>query len=102
MRYPGRFRDRSCCRTYSEQPAEPRVFPGVQAEVTRALASPDHSLDVPDDAPDHFRKSSGLFRDSMSDARPAFVVTDGNYVSARWPGDVHAFAVEFSRKLAGS
>ena len=65
----------------------------------RVLASPGDFLDVPDDAPYHFRKSSGLFRDSLRDARPAFVVTDGNYVSARWPGDVDAFAERYSRTL---
>lgn len=102
MRFVGRFWDPSYYRTYSEQRGEPRGFRGVQAEVTRALASPGDFLDVPDDAPHHFRKSSGLFRDSMSDARPAFVVTDGNYVSARWPGDVHAFARQFSRTLGGT
>lgn len=102
MRFAGRFWDPSYYRTYSEQPGEPRGYRSVQAEVTRALASPEDFLDVPDDAPHHFRKSSGLFRDSLRDARPAFVVADGNYVSARWPGDVHAFAMQFSRMLGGS
>ena len=32
--------------------------------------------------------------------RAAFVVRDGNYLSARWPGDVHRFAREFSALLA--
>jgi putative intracellular protease/amidase len=102
MRYAGRFWNPSYYRTYAEQRGEPRGFRSVQAEVTRALASSADFLDVPDDAPHHFRKGSGLFRDSPGDPRPAFVVTDGNYVSARWPGDVHAFAVQFSRMLAGS
>ena len=36
----------------------------------------------------HWRlKSSGMVRDTATDSRPAFVVDDGNYVSARWPGD---------------
>ena len=39
-------------------------------------------------------------RDSLDDARPAFVVRDGNYVSARWPGDVHTFATTFAGVLA--
>lgn len=30
---------------------------------------------------------------------PAFVVTDGNYVSARWPGDAYLFAERFRRLL---
>jgi hypothetical protein len=32
----------------------------------------------------------------MDDARPAFVVRDRNYISARWPGDVHTFAKAFA------
>jgi putative intracellular protease/amidase len=36
------------------------------------------------------------------DARPAFVVRDGNYVSARWPGDAHTFATTFARVLAAT
>ncbi len=102
MRFAGRFWDPSYYRTYSEERSEPRGYRSVQAEVSRALASPDDFLDVPDDAPNHFRKSSGLFRDSLDDSRAAFVVTDGNYVSARWPGDAHAFAARFSQVLAGS
>jgi putative intracellular protease/amidase len=102
MRFLGRFWNPSYYRTYSEQRGEPRGFRSVQAEVTRELATAEDFLDVPDDARDHFRKSSGLFRDSMDDTRPAFVVVDGNYVSARWPGDVHAFATKYSEVLAGS
>lgn len=63
--------------------------------MTRALASPDDFLDVPPAAPDHARKTNGIARDSATDARPAFVVRDGNYVSARWPGDAYTFARTF-------
>ena len=45
------------------------------------------------------RKTSGLARDSMADETPAFVVRDRNYVSARWPGDIHTFAKMFSAML---
>ncbi len=31
-------------------------------------------------------------RGTRTDDRPAFVVVDGNYVSARWPGDAYLFA----------
>jgi putative intracellular protease/amidase len=102
MRYLGRFWDPSYYRTYTEAPDEPRGYRSVQAEITHALASPGDFLDVPDESPDRFRKSSGLFRDSMRDSRPAFVVSDGNYVSARWPGDVHTFATSFAKMLANS
>lgn len=99
-RYAGRWWDRDYYRTYRELATEPAGYRSVQAEVTRALAQAADFLDVPVDAPDRLRKSSGLFRDSPGDARPAFVVRDGNYVSARWPGDVHTFARTFASMLA--
>ena len=34
----------------------------------------------------------------LNDA-PAFVVEDGNYVSARWPGDAYRFAKVMLAKL---
>jgi hypothetical protein len=71
----------------------------VQQEVVRALARPEDFLDVPADAPDRRRKTDGLTRDTFDDDRPAFVVRDGNYVSARWPGDAHTFAKAFAALL---
>jgi putative intracellular protease/amidase len=73
----------------------------VQAEVTRALARPEDFLDVPADAPRRWRQASGLLRDTPDDDRPAFVVRDGRYVSARWPGDAHTFARRFVDVLEG-
>ena len=99
MRFLGRFWDAGYYRTYAELPGEPIGYRSVEQEVKRALASPGDFFDVPADVPDAFRKSSGLFRDSVEDSRPAFFVRDGNYLSARWPGDVHAFAKEFSRMV---
>jgi hypothetical protein len=40
-----------------------------------------------------------MVRDTATDSRPAFVVDDGSYVSARWPGDTHTFATVVSQKL---
>ena len=97
-----RFWDPNYYRTYSEERGEPPGYRSVQAEVTRALAAPDDFLDVPTDAPDHGRKTSGTARDSATDARPAWVVRDGNYVSARWPGDAYAFARTFVEVLRSS
>jgi putative intracellular protease/amidase len=99
MKFCGRFWDPAYYRTYGEQVGEAAGYRGVQAEVTRALAQPGDFINVAAGAPNHFRKSSGLFRDSADDSRPAFVVQDGNYVSARWPGDVHRFAAAFSLLL---
>ena len=41
-----------------------------------------------------------LGRDSPGDVSPGFVVKDGNYLSARWPGDAHRFTAEFVKMLA--
>lgn len=38
-------------------------------------------------------------RGSATDDRPAFVLEDGNYVSARWPGDAYRFTRTFQRLL---
>jgi putative intracellular protease/amidase len=90
-----RFWDPGYYRTYAEKPGEPAGYRGVEAEVKRALATPGDFRDVDPGDPDHFRKASGLFRDTPGDPRPAFVVCDRHYVSARWPGDVHTFARTF-------
>jgi putative intracellular protease/amidase len=38
-------------------------------------------------------------RDTESDSSPAFVVEDGRYVSARWPGDAYTFAKKLLDRL---
>jgi putative intracellular protease/amidase len=95
-----RFWDPDYYRTYPEQDGQPKGFMSVQQEVTRALARAGDFQDVPATDPDYRRKTSGLQRDSIDDARPAFVVRDRNYVSARWPGDVHTFAKTFAGMLS--
>jgi putative intracellular protease/amidase len=99
-----RFWDPNYYRTYLERPGEAEGYMSVQQEVMRSLARPEDFLDVPRNDPEYRRKTSGLQRDSLNDARPAFVVRDRHYVSARWPGDVHTFAKTFSDMLrqAGS
>jgi len=74
----------------------------VQQEVTRALADPGDFVDVPRGIPDYRRKTNGRSRDTMTDARPAWVVRDGAFISARWPGDAHTFARTFADVLAES
>jgi putative intracellular protease/amidase len=95
----GRWWDRDYYRTYLEEKTQPRGYMSVEQEVTRALASPEDFVGVPSDAVDHKRKTSGLYRDTVDDARPAWVVRDGRYVSARWPGDTHTFASDFAKVL---
>jgi putative intracellular protease/amidase len=96
-----RFWDANYYRTYTEEPGQPYGFMSVQQEVTRALASKSDFEDVPRDAPYYRRKTSGRARDSLTDDRAAWVVRDGLYVSARWPGDVHTFARTFCEVLGG-
>jgi putative intracellular protease/amidase len=38
-------------------------------------------------------------RDMQGNASPAFLVEDGNYLSARWPGDAYTFARRFVEML---
>jgi putative intracellular protease/amidase len=95
-RFLARFWDPDYYRTYSEAQGQPEGYMSVQAEVSRALARPEDFIDVPRHAPNHFAKTSGVMRDSAVNSKPAWVVRDGNYVSARWPGDVYTFAREFA------
>jgi putative intracellular protease/amidase len=94
-----RFWDRDYYRTYSEEPGQPSGFMSVQSEVTRALKNPTDFCDVERGSPHYRIKTSGMVRDTATDSRPAFVVDDGAYVSARWPGDTHTFANVLSQKL---
>jgi putative intracellular protease/amidase len=86
-----RYWDPDYYRTYPDGDA-PAGFMSVEAEVTRALERPADFVDVPPGHAHYARKTSGLARDTASDSTPAWVVVDGNYVSARWPGDANTFA----------
>jgi putative intracellular protease/amidase len=94
-----RFWDRNYYRTYTEEPGQPGGYMSVQSEVTRALEDPADFCDVVRGSPQWRLKSSGMARDTATDSRPAFVVEDDGYVSARWPGDTHTFATVLSQKL---
>jgi putative intracellular protease/amidase len=94
-----RFWDPNYYRTYTEEPGQPRGYMSVQSEVTRALRDSTDFCDVVRGSPHWRLKTSGMIRDTATDSRAAFVVDDGNYVSARWPGDTHTFATMLSQKL---
>ncbi|MGQ0799325.1 MAG: type 1 glutamine amidotransferase domain-containing protein [Pseudomarimonas sp.] len=70
------------CRTYAAY---------VEDEVRAALASPQQFVRGP--------LTLGT-RGSETDDRAAFVVEDGNYLSARWPGDAHLLARRLLAQLA--
>ena len=80
-----RFWDPNYYRTYLEQAGQPKGFMSVQQEVTRALARPEDFCDVPRADPQFRRKTSGLARDTVDDATPAFVVRDRNYARPDGP-----------------
>jgi len=65
-----------------------RTYPEyVEDEVERALDDPGRQ----------FERGPWVMtaRGTMDDDGPAFVVEDGHYVSARWPGDAYLFARRF-------
>jgi protease I len=67
-----------------------RTYPTtVEDEVRAALAAPEHFV----------RGPISVVRDSPSNLAAGFTVRDGNYLSARWPGDAHRFANEFALML---
>ena len=68
-----------------------RTYPAyVEDEVRAALASQDDFARGP-------RELSK--RGTRDDDSPAFVVEDGRYVSARWPGDAYLFAKQLLARL---
>ena len=71
-------------RTYSKT---------VQREVSESLRDKSDFVRGP------LFSSRALLRDSPTQLEYGFVVTDRNYLSARWPGDAHLFGHSFLRLL---
>ena len=61
----------------------------VQDEVTAALADKHNFICGP----------KPLFRDRINNTEKGFTVKDRNYLSARWPGDVYRFSLDFLKML---
>lgn len=69
-----------------------RTYPAyVESEVRDALDSPEQFVRGPRVA---------TKRGTAIDDAPAFVIQDGNYTSARWPGDAYLFARTFMGNLS--
>jgi putative intracellular protease/amidase len=66
----------------------------VEDEVRAALAEPEKQF-----VGGPFGRSA---RGTATDHSAAMVVEDGNYLSARWPGDAYLFARRFAERLARS
>jgi protease I len=67
------------------------TYPGltVEDEVTSALDNPNNFITGP----------RPLLRDSINNLNRGFTVRDGNYLSARWPGDAYSFSLAFLKML---
>jgi len=70
------------------------TYPGltVEDEVTSALAHPS----------DYQTGPNPLLRDDMKHLKRGFTVIDRNYLSARWPGDIYNFSLEFIKMIEAS
>jgi putative intracellular protease/amidase len=70
-----------------------RTYPAYVEEEVRDALGPDGTFE---------RGPRTLTaRGTRTDDRPAFVVEDGSYLSARWPGDAYLIARRLADKLAG-
>jgi putative intracellular protease/amidase len=73
-----------------------RTYPAyVEDEVRAALRSPA----------EQFERGPRVMsrRDTATDSSPSFLVADGNYLSARWPGDAYTFGRRLTEMvLAGT
>ncbi len=70
-----------------------RTYPGitVEDEVKSVLSSRNNFIKGP----------IPLLRDSLNHLKRGFFVRDRNYLSARWPGDIYNFSLEFIKMLKG-
>lgn len=62
----------------------------VEDEVKSTLKNPENFL----------KEKTPIYRDSENNLKAGFVVKDRNYVSARWPGDIYKFSLEFLKLLS--
>ncbi|HEX7776511.1 MAG TPA: type 1 glutamine amidotransferase domain-containing protein [Parvibaculum sp.] len=70
-----------------------RTYPTpLETEVRSLLASPADFETGP----------ASISRDSFEHTERGFTLCDGNYLSARWPGDAHRFGVEFAAQVAAA
>jgi len=98
-KYFVRFWDANYYRTYQESATDPKAYWSVESEIKRALKHESDFVDVPKIARYYALKTSGIARDNRDNNKPAWIVQDGQYLSARWPGDAHTLARRFIELL---
>lgn len=86
-----RYWDKDYYRTYKEDAHEKYGAKSVESEIKSLIQSGNFISPPLND----FKINSGLFRDTENDFSPSFIVIDKNLITARWPGDIHAFAYGF-------
>jgi putative intracellular protease/amidase len=69
-----------------------RTYPAYVEDEVRAVL---------DDPAQFARGPLAVNRDTADDSRHAFTVRDGNYLSARWPGDAFLFSQQFLELVEG-
>lgn len=67
------------------------TYPGLttEDEVRSVLSKQEHFIKGP----------TPILKDSPKDLKRGFVVRDRNYLSARWPGDIYNFSIEFIKMV---
>lgn len=67
------------------------TYPGLttEDEVRSVLANQNNFIKGP----------KPILKDSLKDLKRGFVVKDRNYLSARWPGDIYNFSLEFIKMV---
>lgn len=94
-----RFWDRNYYRTYPEAKGQKHGQTSTQNEIENLIGGAQYFVTPQSGEENYTIKTNGLSRDSLDDMRCSFVVKDGNYVSARWPGDIHALGLAFCELL---
>jgi protease I len=67
------------------------TYPGMTTE--------DEVVSVLSDEKNFLKGPTPLLKDSVKSLKRGFIVKDRNYISARWPGDVYNFSLEFVKMV---
>jgi len=70
--------------------------------LTYPITVEDEVISTLQSADDFYHGPTPVLRDNMDHLSRGFTVRDGNYLSARWPGDAHKFASEFLEMVRGN